>query len=254
MPGSTAEHIVAGLPPIGLADLGSAALLDRVDAKFIVHRTLLAQVLQRCAHVYYALELNGNRHGRYQTTYYDSADLAMYRAHLTGRAVRRKLRVRSYLDTGASFLEIKARDNRGRTRKSRVVVRNHHDAMEAFSELPAALIEGLDRAALVPVLSTNFSRVALVDPIRAERLTIDTGITFLSDSDLRVFPSLVCIEVKQALRGHSPALEALYALRLRPTRFSKYCVAVACLVPGVPTHRFKPVLQQLSRIERDASA
>lgn len=249
------HRIVAELPPIGLADLGSAALLDRVDAKFIVPRALLGEFLSRCAQSYHALELNGHRQGRYQTTYFDSPDLSMYRAHLTGRAVRRKLRARSYLDTAATFLEIKARDNRGRTRKSRVAVHgNHGNAIDSLTELPEELTNGLVHSALVPVLNTNFTRVALVDTARSERMTIDTGITFESDTVCRVFPSMSCIEIKQAHRGYSPALAALSALGQRPAQFSKYCVAVACLVPGIPTHRFKPALKQLHRIERDASA
>jgi VTC domain len=251
---STAEHIVAGLPPIGLGDLGSAALLNRVDAKFVVHRALLGQWLERCAHGFHALELNGQRDGRYRTTYFDSANLDLYRAHLTGRAVRRKLRVRSYVDTDASFLEIKCRDHGGRTTKSRVAVgSNHATALDALPALPTELTEGLTNVPLHAVLCTNFSRVTLVDTVRAERVTIDSGITFQSEHDARVFPSLVCIEVKQVRRGISPALTALHALGQRATRFSKYCVGVCCMVPGVPTHRFKPVLQQLYRLERDAS-
>ena len=74
--------------------------------------------------------------------------------------------MRSYLDTQVSFLEIKARDNRGRMRKSRVIVRNHHDGIAALSELSAALTEGLDSAALVPVLGTNFSRAAPIQDLR----------------------------------------------------------------------------------------
>lgn len=255
MESSTAEHIVAGLPAIGLAEIGSAALLDRVDAKFIVHRALLGRLLERCARSYHALELNGQRDGRYRTTYFDTSELALYRAHLTGRAVRRKVRVRSYLDTGASFLEIKCRDQGGRTTKARVPVSSNHErALDSFSELPAAFTDGLADTPLTAVLSTNFTRVTLVDTVRAERVTIDSAITFQSERDARVFPSLVCIEVKQAHRGISPALSALHELAQRPTRFSKYCVGVASIVPGVPIHRFKPVLQQLHRLERDTPA
>ena len=246
--------MVAALPSIGLADLGSATLFDRVDAKFIVHRTLLGDWLDRCASTYHALEVNGSREGRYRTTYFDSADMSLYRAHLTGRAVRRKLRVRSYLDSGASFLELKCRDRSGRTTKSRVPVGNNHaSALEVLHALPSAFMQGLTDVPLHAVLSTKFTRVTLVDTLHAERVTIDAGITFQSEQGGRVFPSLVCIEVKQERRGKSSALAALHALRQRSTAFSKYCIAVACVVPGVPTHRFKPILQQLQRIERDAT-
>ncbi len=254
MESSTAEHLVRALPPIGLSELGSAALQNRVDAKFIVHRSLLSQLLLQCAKSYHALELNGQRDGRYRTTYFDSEHLALYRAHLTGRAVRRKVRVRSYLDTGSTFLEVKCRDSAGRTSKARVPVENNHaTAIHALHELPEEFVTGLSVDTLRPILSTNFTRVTLVDRTRAERVTIDTGISFQADQEARVFPSLACIEVKQAQRGISSALTALAGLGQRTSKFSKYCVGVASIVPGVPTHRFKPVLLQLSRIERDVS-
>lgn len=254
MESSTAEYIVAALPPIGLSELGSAALQNRIDAKFIMPRALLGHLLARCGNAYHALELNGRRDGRYRTTYFDSNDLALYRAHLTGRAVRRKVRVRSYLDTGTTFLEVKCRDIRGRTKKARISVEhNHAAAIYKLNELPPEFVSGLNAEMLHPVLTTNFSRITLVDRVRSERVTIDTGISFQAEHDARVFPSLVCVEVKQANRGISPALTALAEIGKRPTKFSKYCVGVASMVPGVPTHRFNPVLLQLSRIERDVS-
>lgn len=42
----------------------------------------------------------------------------MYRMHHCGKKVREKIRVRTYLDTNDTFLEIKNKNNHGRTKKS----------------------------------------------------------------------------------------------------------------------------------------
>ncbi len=98
---------------ISLADLGQSALMDRLDSKFIVPVADIPALLSGCAGRYRVLEVNGRRLCGYATTYYDTADLAFYRAHQTGRLPRRKVRVRDYVDTGARFLEEKVKNNLG---------------------------------------------------------------------------------------------------------------------------------------------
>ena len=122
-PVAAIEAAARALTPVSLGELGEAALLDRVDTKFLLPASLVPEILRRCAPCYRALEVNCARLCRYSTLYFDTADLAFYHAHHAGHARRRKVRVRTYVDTGDRYLEVKLRTNKGRTTKSRVLVR-----------------------------------------------------------------------------------------------------------------------------------
>lgn len=54
----------------------------------------------------------------------------MFRQHETGRKPRQKVRVRTYLNSNTTFLEIKKKDNHGKTAKSRVEVPSLKAVME----------------------------------------------------------------------------------------------------------------------------
>jgi hypothetical protein len=246
------ESIIASLAPVGLASLGAAALMDRVDEKFVLPRAELSEFLSRCAAAYQVLEIHGRRQGHYRTTYFDTGDLAFYHAHLTGRLPRRKVRVRTYVESGDSFLEVKRRDNHGRTVKARAAIAGDRtSALSHLASLPSALVEALSVDTLSPVVTTDFTRTTLVNLDSVERVTIDSGLTFSGHGDTTMFPALVCIELKQARSGPSAALTALREMRQRPSTFSKYCFGVTCTVPGVPANRFKPMIDRLHRIVRD---
>ena len=46
----------------------------------------------------------------------------MYLAHQNGRVIREKIRVRTYVSSGLTFLEVKNKNNKGRTDKKRIRV------------------------------------------------------------------------------------------------------------------------------------
>jgi hypothetical protein len=50
----------------------------------------------------------------YETTYLDTEGREMFMAHQNGRTVREKIRVRTYKDSGLTFLEVKNK-NKQRT-------------------------------------------------------------------------------------------------------------------------------------------
>jgi hypothetical protein len=225
--------------------------MNRVEQKFMLAHELLPTFLGQCGAGYRVLELNGTRCAQYRTTYFDTADLSFYHAHLTGRMPRRKLRVRTYVDTHNSFLEIKCRDNHGRSKKARVEVPDSASGVADLHRLPEALVNGLGVNTLREVVTTAFNRITLVSPEASERVTIDSSLTFTSGDAAKSFSRVVYVEVKQAVRGPSRAMSVLGELRRRPGALSKYCVGVATVLPGSRTNRFRPLLRQLYRIERD---
>ena len=246
------QRLVARLAPVGLAELGGAALMERVDTKFLLPRERLLGVVRECALAYRVLEVAGTRLSRYETLYYDTDDLALYHAHHGGRATRRKVRCRTYVDSDRHFLEVKLRGNTGRTRKARVPVDApagaDASALAHLTDAPLRELAGeLDGASLRPVVRVDYTRLTLVRRDGAERVTLDLGLAVVGARGQASFPGLVVAEVKQARRGGSPLVDALRAFGVREGGLSKYCLGVATLEPGAKTNRFKPRLHDLYR-------
>jgi hypothetical protein len=168
--------------------------------------------------------------------------------------VRLKVRARSYLDTDTHFLEVKSKNNKGRTTKQRVMLPSASaNPLAHLEELPEIASAGLG-AELHAAVRSSFERITLVRPGGAERVTIDTGIVFSIGDRSAAFPALAFAEVKQDIRGDSPFLAAMHSLRIRDGAISKYCLGVASLHPTARTNNYKPLLSRLHRTERDQYA
>lgn len=103
----------------------------------------------------------------------------MFRHHQAGKLPRKKIRVRTYTATGNSFLEVKQKDNHGKTRKKRIAVTSEKAVLEG-REGEDFLTErtGLSFYDLHPTLSNRFNRITLVNRAKTERLTIDFDLVF----------------------------------------------------------------------------
>ena len=53
---------------------------------------------------------------------FDTDDFAMYRIHQSGHTGRQKMRFRTYVSSDLQFLEVKTKNNHGRTKKKRIKV------------------------------------------------------------------------------------------------------------------------------------
>lgn len=245
---------VASLAPIGLAGLASAALMDRVDTKYLLPADRVPALLLGAGSAYRVLEVEGRRLSRYHTRYYDTDDLALYHAHHRGRALRHKVRVRSYVDLGHHYLEVKRRANTGRTTKARVRLPEHEAAADALSALardPLRPVAPAEPAhALRPTVDVAYTRVTLVHRTLAERVTLDLALTVRGRDGEATFPALATVEVKQARRGHSAFADALRRAGGRAESMSKYCVAVATCDDRARVNRFRPLLHAIHRIGR----
>src|SRR5690606_20388066 len=114
---SALNGVLDSVPSVSLGEIEtSAALMSRVDRKYLVPRVLLAQILQPLD----ALAIphcDRLHHFRYRTVYLDSLDFDFYRQHVQQRRHRFKVRTRTYCDSGACLLEVKSKGLRGRTVK-----------------------------------------------------------------------------------------------------------------------------------------
>lgn len=251
----TLTEALDGFGRLPLESLSAPTLLDRIDTKFVVPVAMLPGLFEAAATGYDVLTVRGSARQQYHTTYFDSPDLAFYREHHGGRAVRSKVRVRRYDATGDQFLEVKLRRASGRTVKHRAPTSAPGALLpEALAALPEEARAVVERQPLVPVVATRFERVALVRHGGAERTTIDTMIAFSADGRQRMLTGAALVEVKQEARGDSPVLEALRESVFRARSVSKYCLAVAMLLPHVKHNRFKPLLACVARVEADPFA
>lgn len=227
--------------PIYLPDLKEVELMNRVDQKFIFHLEKLPQLLKDLEDEYYMLEINGIRLQRYHTVYYDSEQLAMYMSHHNGLRPRQKIRLRTYLETGKIFLEIKTKNNRNKTNKTRIPARFESLLDEAANQFISSSTP-FTSATLHPTLINEFSRLTLVHPERKERITIDTGLLFKSpDEKIMVTYNKMCVsEIKtEKLSNQSAIFSILKKNSIFPAHFSKYCIGISSINPGIKQNRFK---------------
>ena len=105
---NTTTLVQAHWPGISLDELNAkAAMQTRVDRKYIVDGLYAAAVLSNLPADASVLEINGERDFAYDSVYFDTENLVSYKLAATGRRNRYKIRTRSYVDTGATFLEVK---------------------------------------------------------------------------------------------------------------------------------------------------
>jgi hypothetical protein len=173
----------------------------------------------------------------------------MYNQHQWNHANRQKIRFRTYCISGLQFMEVKTKNNHGRTKKKRMEVKDM-DVCEAEKRtfLAKHLRYGADT--LRPVLNNHFHRITLVNKAKTERLTIDSELHFhnLVSGEYKDMDDLVIIELKRDGLCYSPVLEMLRQLRIHPHGFSKYCMGSALTNAGLPVHRFKCKLREIDKI------
>ncbi len=253
------EDILEGMNPISLAEMESIKLMNRVDTKFIANIDQLALILEMAhQHGYFAQEIGGVRIAKYDTLYYDTADLAMYTMHHNRHLRRQKIRIRKYIGSDLTFLEVKNKTNTGRTKKKRRQIpegdfpENLTTALDSVPEVKAFVAEKsrFSVETLLPQLHTQFSRITLVNNAHTERLTIDFNLLWVNDATnhTMTFEKLVIIELKQDGLADSEMKDILLSLRIHPAKMSKYCIGVALTNPQAKLNRFKPKIHKIEKL------
>jgi len=249
----TLDSVLEILSPIWLGEMDSIRLMNRIDSKYLTtERTLLGILEDAARRGYRALETEGTKISSYDTLYYDTPELQMFLDHHNRRLVRQKVRTRVYVGSGQTFLEIKRKNNHGRTKKKRTEI--CPEAFRTFSKDPAAtaLLEqysSIPAASLSPALETVFRRITLVNAAKTERLTIDTALCFINPRTGREvsLQDAVIIELKQDGRAASEMREILLDHRVKPVRVSKYCIGTTLTDPEIKHNRFKPKIRLIEK-------
>ena len=241
--------LIGSFAPITLEQMSGVKLMNRTDTKFVTTLDRLRLLLEMAQQDYYIQEIDGERNMAYDTTYFDTTEFDMYRQHQYGHTNRQKIRFRTYVSSHLQFMEVKTKNNHGRTKKKRIEVTDM-DVTDVVKRefLEKHLRYGVDT--LQPAINNHFRRITLVNKAKTERLTIDSELCFHNlvsgvDKDMG---ELVIIELKRDGLVFSPVLEMLRQLRIHPHGFSKYCMGSALTNPELPVNRFKTKLRDIDII------
>ncbi|HBN46588.1 MAG TPA: VTC domain-containing protein [Prevotella sp.] len=255
--------ILSHYAPITLDEMSGIRLMNRTDTKFVTTKPMLRQLLLLAQDDYRVQDIQGERISPYYTVYFDTPDCAMYRRHETGHANRQKLRIRSYVNSGLNFLEVKTKNNHGRTHKKRINMHGfdprcpRHDIMftpqdeasQAYDDFLATNL-GYDPTLLTEKVENHFNRVTLVNKLKTERLTIDFDLQFdnIVTGRHQDMAGIVIVELKRDGLQPSPILKSLMQLGIKPMGFSKYLIGAALTDDSLRRNRIKPRLRKIEKM------
>jgi hypothetical protein len=242
-------ELINDFAPISLEQMSSVKLMNRTDTKFVTTLPALRQLLMMAHDDYYVQDIDGERNMLYDTTYFDTDDFGMFMEHQHGHTGRQKIRFRTYVSSHLQFMEIKTKNNHGRTKKKRIAV---NDMDLADTDKRAFIDSHLHFAvdSLQPHMHNYFRRITLVNKGKTERLTIDTALEFnnVVTGSHRHMGDLVIVELKRDGLVYSPVLAMLRQLRIHPHGFSKYCMGAAMTNKELQINRFKDKLRDVAKI------
>lgn len=238
---------LAPLSAVSLEELEEAAALQvRNDRKYLLPPERIATLLEVARQVEEprVLEIDGERLFRYESLYFDSPQLTNYFDAAHGRPRRRKVRTRTYVDSGLCVLEVKERDNHGHTVKHRLPYEScdRGRLTQAGREFVATTgIDAVER--LAPVLASSYRRATLLFERSGVRATIDVDLAWSNRRGERLHTrGFALVETKSLARA--PFLDRmLWRSGHRPVAISKYCTGLAALSPQLPANRWHRTLQ-----------
>jgi hypothetical protein len=233
------------LEGISLAALNDLAELHtRRERKYVIDDDVLGRMLDAQHDDVAVLDIDGRREFTYESVYFDTADLSLYRAAATGRRHRFKVRTRVYVDSGVAMLEVKTKDGRGKTVKTRI----DYDLADRAVLTPAGRrfvdgVVGVPGAAdgLQPALTTRYMRTTLVDLTLGTRATIDRELVSTDFSARTVALGEAIVESKSD--GTASLIDRwLWSHGIRPVNISKFCTAMASMHPELPANKWHRTL------------
>ena len=224
---------------ITLSEMDDVKLMSRTDTKFVFNFSRLPEFLEKLSQFYRVLSIDGNLIHDYKSLYFDTEDRKFYIEHHNRRVNRNKIRFREYVGSGLTFLEIKLKNNKGKTIKKRIKVDSISEEITEQQQKYIHKIIGypIEVSAKQWI---NFSRVTFVHKAQKERLTMDINLTFNNKKDEGDLKNIVIAEVKQErMSRSSDFMRVAKEMSILPMRLSKYCMSTLSLNPKLKKNRFK---------------
>ena len=236
--------------PISLEDINEVSLMNRVDVKFVFSKNKLIQILSKLSKFYHVLTINNTQIQEYSSLYYDTIDRLFFLQHHNNRVNRHKIRFRKYVDSGLTFLEIKLKNNKGKTIKNRMRVDDI--PMLLSSDQKEYIKESIGKElVLTPQHWINFRRITFVNKSYTERLTIDLDLNFSNKSIHGSFENVIIAEIKKERSSQSSKFTYIAKkYHILPTKLSKYCMSTIDLNPSVKHNRFKKKVLLINKIKK----
>lgn len=250
------SEAVAELPPLGLdAVLSVAGLQTRTDHKYLLAPGQFRALLDRLGGDFFVLEMEGRRLFDYESVYFDTPDLALFRAHRQGRRRRYKVRTRTYLNSQETMFEVKLKGLRGETVKRRTPhpLQERHRMTDVAHQFLTEVLGneyGTTPPELAQAMVTTYARATLVNANDGSRLTCDVGLVCTEGDTHRAGPDLVLMESK-SVDGDAVADRELASMGVRMLSLSKYCIGTALLHPHLPANPWSRLLRQQFGWERE---
>ncbi len=243
---------------ISLEELSRAPLMNRVDEKFAFPITSLEAFLDEMRPYYDVLNIDGKVIFDYTSQYFDNSNYGFFQDHHKAIPNRFKVRIRTYLDSNKSYLEVKEKI-KGRTDKNRI---NIDGFTSDFSDDQRSFLEERLRKQmdLQPVMVNSYRRITLVNKLVEERLTIDfdivNGTLDTPNCKNQTLSSIVIAELKQPrLDRTSPFYQLMKRELIRPFRISKFCFGMIDLYDEnrLKSNRFKQKMLLIQKLIKKSS-
>lgn len=237
--------------PINLNEMDAVKLMRRIDSKFVFSIEKLPEILEAAKNKYLMVEIENYREQKYETVYYDTCDYDMYTSHHNGKLNRHKVRIRKYIYSDQEFLEVKKKNNRGETIKTRIG--RHAEIKTIDSKKNTEFLNRytpFDPKDLQPKLGNRFIRLTLVNKNFSERITLDYNIHFEDlEEGTKLHRNGICIaEVKRSRDDrNTDFINLLTILRINPMGFSKYCMGLAMLNQNIKGNLFKQRIRKIQK-------
>ena len=247
---SNLPQIVANFLPISLDEMDDVKLMSRTDTKFAFRANKMPLLLEKLLPFYRILAIDGELIHDYKSLYYDTDCRKFYLDHHNGRVNRNKIRFREYVGSKLTFLEIKLKNNKGKTIKKRMKV----DAIS--NELSTKQQNYIEKIIGKPMEVNakqwiNFSRITFVHKTQKERMTMDVNLTFENENEKGDMKHIVIAEVKQErMSRSSDFMRIAKEMHILPIRISKYCLTTLALNPELKKNRFKEKVLFINKLKQ----
>jgi hypothetical protein len=194
------------------------------------------------------LTINTNVLSKYKNLYFDSENFKLFNAHQNGKLDRYKVRHRTYVESNVGYLEVKHKNNKGKTAKTRILDANAVEIKntDSVNFLKKAL--PFDPKILEPKIKINYSRITLVNKTLVERLTLDLNLEFENDGKTQLYNQLVIAEVKQEEKAESAFVSLMKKNKIKQNSISKYCLGIASMYEEVKKNNYKEKLLKLKKL------
>lgn len=248
------NNILVNYPKISLKEMDSVKLMDRTDTKYVFGAERLPEILELLQGHFKVLEVEGTRMSRYETLYYDTPKFDLYHKHQARKSNRHKVRSRNYVESGINFLEVKLKNNKGRTVKTRIKIEEIVDDIKDC-DLQSEFLQiqtGYGSEYFMPQFWVNYHRATLVNLEAKVRCTIDLNLQFVRNGDSKDYSHVIILELKQEKSTSSIVSTLMRQLGIREGGLSKYCLGVVSFNPDIKQNNFKPQLLYINKIKHVA--